>query len=132
LDYQSNGTKDCVFSILWPAKAMPKALIIVGRVLLDRIPTSLNMLRGGVVVNSSLCVFCSLSKESSQHLFLDCVYVQRVWSICYRSGVQNKDLRNHFENFHLVHLLTSKIRYGKECGLKHGCVPFRMRFRIGN
>jgi len=83
LDCQSNGPMDGVFSLLWQAKAFPKALITAWRILLDRIPTTYNLLWRGVVVNSSLCVHYSQSEESSQHLFLDCVYAQRVWSFCY-------------------------------------------------
>ena len=108
LYYQTIGSRDGVFSLLWQAKALPKVLITAQRILLYRITTSFNLLRREVVVNSSLCALCSLSDESSQHLFLDCVYAQQVWSLCFRwigiLGIQNKDLRNHFEIFHLVHM----------------------------
>jgi len=49
-----------------------------------------------------------MSEESSQHLFLNCVFAQRVWSRCYRwigiFGAQNRGIKNHLENFHLIHL----------------------------
>lgn len=52
------------------------------------------------------------TEESAQHLFLECIVAQRVWSLCFRwlgiLFVQNKDLKNHFENFHLVHMNTKQ------------------------
>jgi len=59
LDCQSNGTMDGVFSLLWQAKAFPKVLIPAWRILLARLPTTHNLIRRGVVVNSLLCVLCS-------------------------------------------------------------------------
>jgi len=108
----ANGTMDNTFGILWQVKAMPKALITTLRVLLDRFLTSVNLIRRGVSVNSPLCALCNLSKESSQHLFIYCVYTQRVWSRCYRwigiLGVQNKVIGNHLVNFYLFHLSSKK------------------------
>jgi len=104
----ANGTLDNVYDILWQAKAMPKALITAWRVLLDRLPTTVNLIRRGAFVNSPFCAMCNLSQESSQHLFIDCVFAQRVWSACYSwvgiLGVQNQEIRNHLINFYLVHL----------------------------
>ena len=59
-------------------------------------------------MNSSMCPLCNLSEETSQHLFLDCVVAQRVWSSCYRwigvLGAQNKGIKNHLMSFYLIHL----------------------------
>jgi len=111
-NHQATSTMEGVYSILWQAKASPKALLTAWRVLHDRIPTIVNLIRRGVSVISPLCALCSLSKESSQHLFLDCVVAQRVWSRCCRwigiLGVQNKDIRNHMVNFHLIHLSSKQ------------------------
>ena len=105
---QKNEVHDGVFCSLWQARAMPKALITAWRILLGRIPTSVNLLRRGVAVNSSICVLCRESEETSQHLFWECSFAQRVWSLCFRwigvLFVQHKDLRCNFENFYLVHM----------------------------
>ena len=69
---QTNGPMDGSFSNLWQAKAMPKALITGWRILLDRIPTSINLLKRRVAINSTICALCRESEESTQHLFLDC------------------------------------------------------------
>ena len=99
---------DSIYRALWQAKAMPKALITAWRVILDRLPTTANLIRRGVPVVSSVCVMCNQLQETSQHLFLDCVVTQRVWYGCYRwigiVGAQSNEIRNHLENFYLIHL----------------------------
>ncbi|XP_068466451.1 uncharacterized protein [Phaseolus vulgaris] len=75
---QRNGLGNDVFKLLWKAKALPKVLITAWRILLDRIPTSKNLMLRGVDMNSPLCALCNLFEESTQHLFLDCD-VNQVW-----------------------------------------------------
>ena len=108
----TTGSLESVYGVLWQAKAMRKALITAWRVLLDRVPTNANLIRRGVPVDSPICVMCNLSQETSQHLFIDCAVAQRVWSGCYRwvgiVGVQNKEIRNHLENFYLIHLSSKQ------------------------
>ena len=108
LNSQGNNGRHNVFSLLWRAVATPKSLITAWRILLGRLPTLDNLIGRGVVVNSPLCVICNESQETTQHLFLECVYAQRVWLLCLRwigiSSVQHKDISDHFENFHLLHL----------------------------
>jgi len=103
----NNGLHD-IFSSLWLATAVPKALFTAWRILLGRLPTFDNLIRRGMVVNSPLCVFCNETQETTQHLFLECAYAQCVWSLCLRwlgiSYVQHKDILIHFESFHLSHL----------------------------
>jgi len=61
-----------------------------------------------VVVGLTVCEMCRGSKEMAQHSFLECSIAEQVWSPCFRwSGilfVQNKDLKTHFENIHLVQI----------------------------
>ncbi len=99
---------DSIYRALWQAKVMPKALITAWRVILDRLPTTANLIRRGVPVVSPVCVMCNQLQETSQHLFLDCVVAQRVWYGCYRwigiVGAQSNEIRNHLENFYLIHL----------------------------
>jgi len=98
-------TRGCVFSSLWQAKAKPKVLTTAWRILLDKVSTRANIIRRGVIVNSTMCQLCNLAEETSLHLFIDCVFAQRVWSRCYRwigvLGAQNKGIQNHMMNFSL-------------------------------
>ena len=92
-------------------------MIIAWRILLDRIPTRRNLVSRGIIVSSSLCVFCNLSEGTTQHLFLDCIFAHRVWMMCCRwigiLGVHNKDIGSHFVNFHLVHMSENKNQVWK-------------------
>ena len=85
-----------------------KALVTAWRILLDRIPTRQNLVVRGIMVNSPLCVLCNQLVETTQHLFLDCIFAYRVWMLCYTwigvMGAHNRDLCNHFLNFHLFNL----------------------------
>jgi len=103
-----NGISHDGYSLLWQVKALPKALFTAWRVLIGRLSTYENLTRRGMVVNSTLCVLCKAAEESNHHLFLTCIFAQKVWSLCLRwigiLFVQHKDLMNHFESFYLVHL----------------------------
>ena len=79
---QVSGASNDIFKILWQANAMPKAQITAWRILLDRVPTRINLIRRGVSVNSSVCTLCQASEEMTQHLFLDYTFAQRVWTLC--------------------------------------------------
>jgi len=117
LDNQPNGYMDDVFNLLWQSKETPKALITAWRILLDRLPTSNNLIKIGVVGISSVCMLCKAAEESSQHLFLECVYAHRVWSLCFRwiciLFVQHNDIKYHFENFHLPFMSTNQNKVWK-------------------
>ena len=105
---QVSEPSNAVFSLLWRIKVVPKVLTTVWRILLDRISTYQNLVVRGLVVNSPLCVFCNLHVESTQHLFLDCAFAYCVWMMCYQwigvVGTQNRDICNHFLNFHLTNM----------------------------
>ena len=101
---KSSGTQQVVFEILWKATTFPSVLTTAWRALLDRIPTREGLYRRGVQVTSTECVLYRSKEESSKHLFIECVYAQRVWSICQRwlgtTLVQHNKIKNHFESFH--------------------------------
>jgi len=118
LTNQDTGPSSDVFSLLWKTKAVPKVMITAWRILLDKIPTRRNLESRGIIVNSSLCVLCNMAEETTQHLFLDCIFVHHVWMLCCRwigiFGVQNKDIGSHFANFHLVHMSEKQNQVWKE------------------
>jgi len=78
----SNGSSHNVFSLLWKTKAVPKDVCTAWRVLIGRLPTYDNLIRRGLVVNSSVCVFCKSAEESAQHIFMTCLVAQRIWVLC--------------------------------------------------
>jgi len=91
--------------LLWKTKAFPNVIVTAWRVLLDRIPTRVSLSRKGLMMESTLCAMCLHKEESCQHIFLECKYTQRVWSLCFKwigiSFVQQNDLNLHFMSFYL-------------------------------
>lgn len=70
-----------VFTQLWKNPAPLKVVALSWKVLLNRIPTRLNLVRRNVIpTNASvLCVCCNLVKESANHLFLHCFETWKIW-----------------------------------------------------
>ena len=97
-----------VFKPLWKIKAFPNIIITAWRVLLGRVPTRTCLRRRGVMLNTVLCVFCQTKEESCQHIFIECPFAQRVWTLCFKwigiTFVQHNELSKHFESFFLPHL----------------------------
>jgi len=100
--------KSIIFEHLWMSRAFPNVQITAWRVLLDRLPTRINLSRRGVGVNTSLCALCQKWPESAQHLFLECEFAIQVWNWCFRwigiMSVQQKILKDHFESFYLMQM----------------------------
>jgi len=97
-----------VFKSLWKIKAFPNVIITAWRVLLGRVPSRMCLRRRGVMLNTILCAFCQTKEESCQHIFIECPFNQRVWTLCFKwigiMFVQHNKLSKHFENFYLPHL----------------------------
>jgi len=74
----ATGEQMGFFNLLWQAKAFPSVLVTSWRSLLDRLPTTSNLIRREVMVSSSLSALCQETEESSQHLFVECVAAQWV------------------------------------------------------
>ena len=94
-----------IFCNLWKSKAVPSATLLAWRLLENKLATRVNMSRRGVLVDSSLCGLCGLEEESCCHLFFDCIFARRVWSLCYRwLGVlvaSHIEPKSNFDQFRL-------------------------------
>jgi len=82
-----------------------KAKVFGWRVLLDRLPTKVNLEYRGVDLSCNLCLLCNKEVESIQHLLITCEVAQD-WIKCDRwvelTLVRVNDIANHFCSFHLV------------------------------
>lgn len=93
--------RDNIFKLLWCNKTPFKITTFVWRALMNRIPTTLNLLSKRIIPPSSLdvCRFCSLTSESTDHLFIHCQFAFKVWSKCYSwwgiSSAFPKELKEH-------------------------------------
>jgi len=76
-----SGEEEVVFRNLWKSKAPSKVLAFSWTLLLDRIPTKVNLMRRHLLAvdDSKRCVFCGLEDETVVHLFLQCRVTSRVW-----------------------------------------------------
>jgi len=77
----SEGDTLQAVSRIWKAWVPSKVVVFSWQLLLDRIPTRLNLIRRGVPLpNGGLgCAFCETPSESSVHLFLSCPSILPVW-----------------------------------------------------
>jgi len=109
---RDEGLMDGVFQQLWQSKVLPNILYTNWRVLLDRLPTRIDLIRRGVEVTDLNCVMCQASEEFAHHLFLECHVAQRVWYLCLRwigvLFVQHTDMKCRFESFNLSFLSTKQ------------------------
>ena len=75
-----NGeNQDTVFEELWKLKIPAKSSVFAWRLIRDRLPTKLNLGRRQVVVNDTLCPFCSNNEEEAAHLFFNCSKILPLW-----------------------------------------------------
>jgi len=58
------------------------AAICAWRLLLDRLPTRLNLAKRGMQLTDLSCPLCQEYEESGQHLFTTCKMAQNVWDQC--------------------------------------------------
>ncbi|GKV11786.1 hypothetical protein SLEP1_g23006 [Rubroshorea leprosula] len=73
-----------IYKRIWNPNIPSKVAAFNWKVLLDRIPTKLNLLKRGVIKEEEerKCVLCEEEKEDSSHLFLNCKIVKWLWRAC--------------------------------------------------
>jgi hypothetical protein len=70
-----------VFKVIWKCPTPSKVSAFVWKVLLDRIPTKVNLFRRRVIQanGDQACTFCGNCLETSSHLLLYCDFAIKVW-----------------------------------------------------
>jgi len=66
------------FKLLWSLSAAPLVIVGAWRILLDKLPTRINLARRGVQLANQLCPLCQKDVESIDHLFNTCFVAQLV------------------------------------------------------
>lgn len=71
--------------LVWVAVAPSNVCAFAWKLLLDRLPTRVNLLRRKIFPNSpdACCPLCQEAPESVDHLFVLCPFAARVWALCY-------------------------------------------------
>ncbi|GJZ86987.1 RNA-directed DNA polymerase, eukaryota, reverse transcriptase zinc-binding domain protein [Tanacetum coccineum] len=63
----------------WNSWVPRKVNICVWRLALDRLPTRSNLVRRGIQLDSSSCLFCGAREESRDHCFRSCPIIKLLW-----------------------------------------------------
>ncbi|GKV36397.1 hypothetical protein SLEP1_g44538 [Rubroshorea leprosula] len=106
---------------IWNPSLPSKILAFNWQLLLDRIPTKVNLLRRGVIkdMTKAKCALCNEEEEKdSTHLFLNCKIVRWVWMACSKwwgtNIMMNRDCWNTFQLIGKG-IKGSNIREGMDC-----------------
>lgn len=80
---EDNCTEDekRVFRQIWKSRAPSKMVAFSWKLLLDQIPTRINLHKRNVLPMeiAIICVWCVTEIESSNHLFLHCSLARNIW-----------------------------------------------------
>lgn len=82
---RETGAADPIYKLLWENCAPLKVRAFCWRVVQDRVPTTENLIKRGVLFNdgSYMCCFCNSYSETCNHLFLFCKFAYFVWMYIY-------------------------------------------------
>ncbi|GKV18426.1 hypothetical protein SLEP1_g28813 [Rubroshorea leprosula] len=102
---QSGPSGSTIFKRIWNPILPTKVSAFNWQLMLDRIPTKVNLLRRGIIkdMEESKCVICEEQEEDSAHLFLRCKMTRWLWEACTKWwGAEAKldiDCSKTFEKF---------------------------------
>ncbi|GKV30135.1 hypothetical protein SLEP1_g38990 [Rubroshorea leprosula] len=93
------------FKRVWNPILPSKIAAFNWKVMMDRIPTKLNLFKRGVIkdMEDGKCTLCEVEDEDINHLFLNCNVARWLWMACANWwGITiklDKECRKTFENF---------------------------------
>ena len=101
LTQQVAPLSDATTELVWHKQVPLKVSILAWRLLKDRLPTKINLLRRGIIHHGAiLCVAGCGFDESTYHLFLHCATFGSIWQHIRRwLGVDLHNLHDHFLQF---------------------------------
>ncbi|GKV18960.1 hypothetical protein SLEP1_g29268 [Rubroshorea leprosula] len=109
-----------LFKRIWSKILPSKVAAFNWKVILDRIPKKINLLKRGIVKDTGdrKCVLCENEDEDSNHLFLNCSIARRLWQACANwwgiTVTLHKDCWKTFQNFG-AWTTSSRIAEGWDC-----------------
>ncbi|GKC26012.1 RNA-directed DNA polymerase, eukaryota [Tanacetum coccineum] len=109
------GDGDGIYSVKWLKEMPAKVNIFIWRMLLDKLPTRMNLMTRGITVRSNKCGICDTKDETINHLMLHCdlardvwALVGRWWSLDFPSVLTIRELISWVDDTHL-HTLAKKV-----------------------
>ena len=72
--------EEVVFQEIWKSRVLSKVLVFSWTLILDRIPTKLNLGKRWLLAidESKWCVFCDIEDETGVHMFIHCHVISKV------------------------------------------------------
>ncbi|GJU06616.1 RNA-directed DNA polymerase, eukaryota, reverse transcriptase zinc-binding domain protein [Tanacetum coccineum] len=113
LDVVSNATR-------WNRSIPIKVNVFLWRLMLNKLPTKVNLDRKGVDVGSILCPICSEDVESANHIFFSCEMAKDLWALFARWWELDIPVFDNFQSgwrgsIHLIYLIR-RSSFWKELG----------------
>jgi len=65
--------------LIWKMKIPPRAAVFTWRLLKDRLPTRVNLIRRSVIIQEAACPLCGQEQEEVGHLFFNCKRIVGLW-----------------------------------------------------
>lgn len=85
--FHKNNSQNITWAkLIWNKAIPPSKSQLMWRILLDKMPTDDQLIKRGCSF-PSICSLCTLSSESSFHLFMECNFAVQIWN--WLSGVFN-------------------------------------------
>ncbi|GLT48512.1 hypothetical protein SLA2020_221330 [Shorea laevis] len=116
---QHEARAGTTFQRIWNTMLPSKIAAFNWQLLLDRIPTKLNLVKRGIIKNleEGVCNMCG-EEEDAAHLFLKCKVARRLWGECAKWWGINVSLENDcwktFESFG-TQIKDPRVRQGWDC-----------------
>jgi len=94
-------------------KGAPSALVCCWRVIIDRLPTRMNLSGRGVAIGNQICPMCLEEVETTKYLFFLCKVAQLVYDVSDRWTVRHENPEMHLLGFHIPELSVTPNKVWK-------------------
>ena len=104
-----------IFTNIWRGLGPSRVEIMVWFAILNRLSTMDQLMRFNIIQkNSKRHVLCNLLEEFSNHLFLHCMVVRKIWGTCLDqfglSWSMSSNLSMHMESWFVVDFKGAKLK----------------------
>ena len=118
MNTSSVNSEDKIFKTIWQLHIPPRAVIFCWRLLKNRLPTKVNLLRRNVFTQATTCSLCDCVQEDAAHLFFNCKKTIGLWweSLSWVRGAGPLSINpvHHFYQF--CDGFGTNVNYTTRCG----------------
>lgn len=118
LNNMIEGDVEMACQKVWKCDVPTKVIVLAWRILIDRLPTRVNLIRRGVIdpIRESSCVMCFGEAESTIHLFNKCWKSMEVWRKVY-NWLDVSRVRTNTSSTTTLYGVWFIARKGRKCKL---------------